>query len=88
MWIYEPEPEALAHPKKCKCGAEIVFCKTKAGRMAPLEAGFEIRGRMKMSYFELVDGEQKTISLELCEVDNGANHFSTCKFAHSFRRRK
>jgi hypothetical protein len=76
MWIYEPDAEKLAHPKKCNCGADIVFAKTKAGKQAPLNAGFKVLNRQKVGGVELV------------EIENGANHFSTCKYAEKFRRRR
>src|SRR5262249_25115450 len=62
MWIYEPAAETLAHPKRCRCSADIVFVKTKAGKKAPLNAGFTILQRQKVG------------PVELAEVDNGANH--------------
>ena len=74
MWIYEPTPEELASPKRCKCGAQIVFVKTKANKTAPLTAGFQILRREKVG------------AVELCEVDNGASHFATCPYSKEFRR--
>ena len=88
MWIYEPDAETLAHPKRCKCGAEIIFCKTKAGKLAPLNAGFEIIGRMKIGTLEIIDGNQESNYVELIAVEGGANHFSTCPYSQQFRRRK
>lgn len=66
MWIIEPTAEEIAHPKRCKsCGASIVFCKTKAGKIAPINAGFKVLTSAKVS------------GVELCRVENGASRFST-----------
>lgn len=77
MWIYEPQPEDLAHPKLCKsCGAAIVFVTTKAGKAAPLNAGFTILRTQKVG------------DIDLAEVANDASHFATCPQKQQFRRRK
>lgn len=77
MWIHEPTPEEIAHPKACKsCGASIVFAKTKADKLAPLNAGFKILRTQQVG------------GVELAEVESGASHFSTCPQKQQFRRRK
>lgn len=76
MWIYEPDAETLAHPKTCKCGAKILFCKTKAGKQAPINAGFKVLTREKVG------------GVELCQVENDASPFATCSYAKHFRRVK
>lgn len=77
MWIHEPTAEDLAHPKFCKaCGAKILFVATKAGKVAPLNAGFEILRTQKVG------------DVELAEVANDASHFATCPQKQQFRRRK
>lgn len=77
MWIYEPAVEEFNHPKRCKsCGAQIVFVKTKADKVAPLNAWFKILRTQKVG------------DIELAEVESGASHFSTCPQKQQFRRKK
>jgi hypothetical protein len=77
MWIHPPTADQKAHPARCRgCDAEIIWCLTKAGKSAPVNAGFAI---LRTQTFGKV---------ELIEIPNDASHFTTCPKAAEFKRRK
>lgn len=77
MWIYEPAPEEIAHPKRCKsCGAAIVWAKTSGGKSAPLNADFKIVRKQNVG------------GVELAEAGRGSSHFSTCPQKNQWRKKK
>lgn len=62
--------------RKCKkCGKEIVFIKTKAGKLAPVD------------YESLQEYEKGLPESHLKLEKHHISHFATCPFANSFRKR-